>query len=62
MVRHLLSELRVFGLQALAVTAPRSVELDKHVFAVVVDDGVKVLRHQSLENAHRATNLASGNF
>lgn len=45
---HLLPELFVFGLQALAVSAPRSVELDQHVFAVIVDDGVEVLSHEDL--------------
>lgn len=48
LVPHLLSQLVVFGLQVLAVSAPRSVELDQHVFAVVVDDGVEVLSHQNL--------------
>lgn len=46
---HLLSQLLVFGLQVLAVATPRSVELDQNVFAVVIDDGVKVLRHHHLQ-------------
>lgn len=45
---HLLAQLLVLGLQVLAVSAPRGVELDQHVFAVVVDDGVKVLGHHDL--------------
>lgn len=40
---HLLPQLLVFGLQTLAVSTPRSVELDQHVFAVVVDEVVEVL-------------------
>lgn len=56
---HLLSQLLVLGLQVLAVSAPRSVELDQDVLAVVVDDGVKVLGHQDL-NARQVTFHSKG--
>lgn len=57
---HLLSQLLVFGLQVLAVATPRSVELDQNVFAVVVDDGVKVLRHQHLQTGEAGREASAG--
>lgn len=59
-VPHLLSQLLEFGLQVLAVSAPRSVKLDQHVFAVVVDDGVKVLSHQDLNTIDSLLLLIDG--
>lgn len=58
---HLLSQLLVFGLQVLAVATPGSVELDQNVFAVVIDDGVKVLRHHHLQTGE-AGREASARF
>lgn len=45
---YFLSQLFVFGLQVLAVSAPGSVELDEDIFAVVIDDRVKVLSDHHL--------------
>lgn len=47
---YLLSQLFIFGLQALAVATPWSVELNQDIFALVVDNGVKVLSHHNLES------------
>lgn len=51
---HLLSQLFVFGLQVFAVSAPWGIELDEDIFAVVVDDGVKVLSDHHLRGQQRA--------
>lgn len=49
---HLFSQLVVFGLQTLAVSTPWGIKLDQHVFAVIVDDGVKVLSNKNLRANH----------
>ena len=53
---HLLSKLLVFRLQALAVATPGSIELNQHILAVIVDNGIKVLSHQNLGKKHRKRN------
>lgn len=59
---HLLPQLLVLGLQALAVSAPWSVELDQNIFAVVIDDGVKVLCHHNLQTGDARYGEVSGRF
>lgn len=51
---YLLSQFFVFGLQVLAVAAPGSIELNEDIFAVVVDDGVKVLSNHHLRGQQKA--------
>lgn len=57
---HLLAQLLVLGFQALAVATPWSVELNQNIFAVVIDDGVKVLCHHNLQTEDTCYGKASG--
>lgn len=57
---HLLAQLVVLGFQALAVAAPWSIELNQNIFAVVIDDGVKVLCHHNLQTGDTRYGKASG--
>lgn len=57
---HLLAQLLVLGFQALAVAAPWSVELNQNIFAVIIDDGVKVLCHHYLQIGDTRYSKVSG--
>lgn len=46
---YLLSEFLVFGLQVLAVSTPRSIELNENIFAVIIYKLVKVFSHNHLK-------------
>lgn len=59
---HLLAQLLVLGFQALAVAAPWSVELNQNIFAVVIDDGVKVLCHHHLQTEDTGYGKALGSW